>query len=57
MKDWIYVSLGISYKNYDGHVHIRKLNHKTAKYSYLTLWDHDLFDIFSLIKKDYQEKL
>ena len=49
MKDWIFISTEISYKNYDGHIHVRKLNHKTAKYSYLTLYFWELNDIFEKI--------
>ena len=45
LKDWNYISENICYKDYDGHIHIRKLNLKTGKYSYLTLYDWELKDI------------
>ena len=46
MNDWISISFEISYKNYDGCIHIRKLNLNTGKYTYLNLYDHEFLDIF-----------
>ena len=56
MNDWIYISQTISYKDYDSHVHVRKLNLKTGKYSYLTLYFWELNDIFENIINDYKNK-
>ena len=56
MNDWIYISNKISYKNYDEHIHVRKLNLKTAKYSYLTLYFWELNDIFEKIINDIKVK-
>jgi len=55
MKDWIYIDTEISYKNYDGCIHIRKLNLKTAKYSYISLYDHQFLDIFKDDLSLYEE--
>ena len=55
MKDWIYISAEISYKDYDTHIHVRKLNLMTGKYSYLTLWFWELNDIFEKIINDYKK--
>ena len=54
MKDWIYISEEISYKDYDAHIHVRKLNLKTGKYSYLTLYFWELNDIDHKIVEDYK---
>ena len=42
MNDWIWISQEISFKNYNGHIHTRKLNLKIGKYSYMTLYDWEL---------------
>lgn len=42
MNDWIWISNEISFKNYNSHIHIRKLNLKIGKYSYMTLYDWEL---------------
>lgn len=55
MNDWIYISRTISYKNYDEHIHVRKLNLKTGKYSYLTLYFWELNDIFEGIIEDIKK--
>lgn len=45
MKDWEFISMTISAKRYDGIYHIRKLNLDTGKYTYMTLWAHELDDV------------
>ena len=56
MNDWIYISNIISYKKYDEHIHIRKLNLDSGRYSYLTLYFWEFNDIFEKIINDFKKK-
>ena len=55
MRDWTYISMNISAKEYDCFLHIRKLNLETGKYSYMKLFRWELEDILKKVENVLQE--